>query len=332
MLSSHDAKTRLNLTDGDAPIMKGKKGDFDTYYNPQIGCSEDQTVTYTKVVTDGNDKAQLIPALKGIQANTGQAIEIALADADYGTFDSFQYMDQQAICGYVPYRDMNATFEDKPFHSVHFHYDAKSDVYLCPAKHVLEFKSIKNDKRQNKQYRQYKTKACKNCPFKEQCCPSKRSPYRTISREVRQDLRDQMKQRLNSEEGQKKYRRRLHPVEAIFGHLKYNLGYTRFLLRGLEKVNAEFTLMCLAYNLCKLAKQLLFCLFSLKSAMSWRLRWQNRLFNPIFQRTCSQRLINNLNVFTYNYLSSCVLSSHSRSPCSATPRLFNAAWRKKTPS
>ena len=67
-----------------------------------------------------------------------------------------------------------------------------------------------------------------------------------------------------SEEGKKIYLRRLHPIEAIFGHFKYNLGYTRFLLRGLEKVKAEFSLMCLTYNLGKLIKHLLLLRFSLR--------------------------------------------------------------------
>jgi len=270
ILTADNSIKALNLTDPDAPIMKGKKGYFDTNYNIQVGCSEDQVITYNDVVTDGNDKAQLIPALEGIQANTGQEIEIALADADFGTFDSLEYMHCHNICGYVPYRNMNATFEDQPFHSTHFEYDEERDVYICPAEQVLEFKSIKKEKRRNQQYRQYRTKACKACPFQKECCSSKRSPYRTILREVRQGLRDEMKKRLNSEEGKKMYLRRLHPIEAIFGHFKYNLGYTRFLLRGLEKVKAEFNLMCLAYNLKKLAKHLLCQLLWLKSAIFWR--------------------------------------------------------------
>jgi hypothetical protein len=284
ILDNDTSIEKLNLTDAEGPIMKGKKGNFDTNYNVQAACSEGrQIITYCDVTIDGNDKSQLVPALDGVKENTGQKVKIALADADYGTFDSFEYMDENGICGYVPYRDMNATFEGQPFHSAHFAYDAQADVYICPAKHALEFKSISNDKRRNKQYRQYRTKACKGCPFQKQCVTSKRSLYRTISREVRQELRDQMKQRLNSEEGKKMYARRLHPIEAIFGHLKYNLGYTRFLLRGLEKVKAEFTLMCLAYNLRKLAKAA--ACFWLTAAIFGASRPQNGLLYPVFQRT-----------------------------------------------
>jgi transposase len=98
-MKTDESRKTMNLTDPDAPIMKGKKGNFDTNYNIQVACSEDQIISYNNVVLDGNDKAQLIPALQGIQANTGQQVQVVLADADFGTFESFEYMDTNDICG-----------------------------------------------------------------------------------------------------------------------------------------------------------------------------------------------------------------------------------------
>lgn len=74
-LSNEDSKTSINLTDPDSPMMKGKKGEFDTYYNVQAACGEDQIITYCDVVLNGNDKTQLIPALQGIAQNTGKSIK-----------------------------------------------------------------------------------------------------------------------------------------------------------------------------------------------------------------------------------------------------------------
>ena len=73
------------------------------------------------------DKSQLVPSLQGIINNTDKRIKIVLADADYGTYDSLEYMAQHNMVGYVPYRDMNTTFEDQPFHVVHFLYDQELD-------------------------------------------------------------------------------------------------------------------------------------------------------------------------------------------------------------
>ena len=43
----------------------------------------------------------------------------------------------------------------------------------------------------------------------------------------------------------------MYTVEPIFGHFKKNLGYKDFLLRSLQRVRGEFTLMCIGYNLMK---------------------------------------------------------------------------------
>ena len=59
-----------------------------------------------------------------------------------------------------------------------------------------------------------------------------------------------MKQRTGTERGRKKYRLRQQTVEPVFGIIKEVMGFRRFLLRGLEKVQGEWELMCLAYN-CK---------------------------------------------------------------------------------
>lgn len=282
-LSADESINCLNLTDPDSLIMKGKKGDFDTNYNVQAACSEDQIITFCDVVLDGNDKAQLVPALKGIAQNTGKSIEKALADADYGTFDSFEYMDQNQIEGYVPYRDMNTTYEDQPFHTAHFVYDKISDIYSCPAGKSLELYRTSENKKRRQHFKHYRTDACKLCPFKSQCC-KKGTARRVIKRETRQDLRDQMKQRLNTSQGQKVYRKRLHPIESFFGHLKYNLHYSHFLMRGLKKVNAEFRLMCITHNLRKLITNLFYFLTTTHTIKA--LSSQNRKkigFSPICQ-------------------------------------------------
>jgi hypothetical protein len=38
-------------------------------------------------------------------------------------------------------------------------------------------------------------------------------------------------------------------VEPVFGQTKEARGLRRFLLRGLEKVNGEWSLMCIGHNL-----------------------------------------------------------------------------------
>jgi IS5 family transposase len=50
-----------------------------------------------------------------------------------------------------------------------------------------------------------------------------------------------------------RYRLRKQSVEPVFGQIKEARGFRRFLLRGLEKVTGEWSLLCTAHNLLKLA-------------------------------------------------------------------------------
>jgi transposase len=61
-----------------------------------------------------------------------------------------------------------------------------------------------------------------------------------------------MKHRLTTAAGKQKYQLRQQTVEPVFGIIKSVLGFRRFLLRGLEKVELEWALVCTAYNLKRL--------------------------------------------------------------------------------
>ena len=61
-----------------------------------------------------------------------------------------------------------------------------------------------------------------------------------------------MAEKLKTEEGRKKYRRRASTVEPVFGIIKAALGLRPLLLRGLKKVSGEWNLVCVAYNLKRL--------------------------------------------------------------------------------
>lgn len=59
-----------------------------------------------------------------------------------------------------------------------------------------------------------------------------------------------MNKRLKSKEGKEIYKKRKQTVEPVFGIIKEILGFRRFSLRGEEEeTNAEWSLVCTAYNL-----------------------------------------------------------------------------------
>lgn len=63
-----------------------------------------------------------------------------------------------------------------------------------------------------------------------------------------------MRHRLKTKERREKYKLRKETVEPVFGIIKAVLGFREFSLRGLDKVNIEWDLVKLSYNVKKLFK------------------------------------------------------------------------------
>ena len=63
-----------------------------------------------------------------------------------------------------------------------------------------------------------------------------------------------MERKLRTKRGQEFYKKRKTIVEPVFGQIKEAMGFRQFLLRGLDKVKAEWDLVCLCHNLKKLHK------------------------------------------------------------------------------
>jgi transposase len=64
---------------------------------------------------------------------------------------------------------------------------------------------------------------------------------------------EKMKHALNTKAGRATYALRKQTVETVFGIIKSVMGFRQFLLRGLENVQTEWTLVCLAWNLKRMA-------------------------------------------------------------------------------
>jgi transposase len=74
-------------------------------------------------------------------------------------------------------------------------------------------------------------------------------PPKKRTKTVKSPILIAMREKVRSDEGQKIYRKRKQSVEPVFGIIKSVLGFDQFLRRGFDAVNAEWNLVCTAYNL-----------------------------------------------------------------------------------
>jgi transposase len=64
-----------------------------------------------------------------------------------------------------------------------------------------------------------------------------------------------MRERLGNEEELNKYRKRAGMVEPVFGIMKEQKHFRRFLLRGIDKVQAEWSFACATFNLWRMFRR-----------------------------------------------------------------------------
>lgn len=131
----------------------------------------------------------------------------------------------------------------------------KLDAFTCPNGQQLSYKTSRRRRSDNgyeSERRVYQCDDCSPCPLKEKCTKAEGNRQIQVSFRLRK-MRAQAKDLLLSEPGSALRKQRSIDVETVFGRIKQDWGFRRFLLRGLEKVKAEWGLLCIAHNLAKLA-------------------------------------------------------------------------------
>jgi hypothetical protein len=99
---------------------------------------------------------------------------------------------------------------------------------------------------------EYACSYCNKCKLRSKCTKSKGNRKIEVSHRSRA-LRNKAREYLESEKGLDLRSKRGVEVESVFGHIKANRGLRRFLLRGIDKVNIEWGLACIAHNMIKVA-------------------------------------------------------------------------------
>ncbi len=254
-----DESKKKNLTDPDAVFMKERTGITRASYNCQLSVDDNQLIVGTDVTTEANDRGELINMIEQTENNIGQETKEIIADSGYSSYDNYEYLDTKGKDAYIPdqyfekVKSKEYEKEENRFHRENFIYDKECDCYICPEGKTLTFykKRISNKGKIKRKQLIYKGTECTKCSVRNLCTKQKE---RTYARELREELQDNMREKLLITQGSKKYKKRLYTVEPPFGHFKYNLGYNTFLLRTLKKVRAEFKLMCIGYNLTKICR------------------------------------------------------------------------------
>lgn len=215
-------------------------------YNVQIAVDEKHHLIAAQEVTqDANDEKQLVPMCQATQEMLGPDLPEVVADSGYHSFEQLKECEALGVTTYVPRPKTNSgrsSNGEEIFPKEEFEYDAEDNLYRCPAGE--ELKALRTRVKQGKSLTEYRNRpACRLCKLKEQCTKGK---YRSIERFSGQEAAERVAQRLRQRP--EKMAKRKSPVEHVFGTMRM-WDHDTFLMRGLEKAKAEFSLSSLTYNL-----------------------------------------------------------------------------------
>lgn len=249
-------------TDPGATFMRMKEdhmknGQLKPGYNIQISTNNQLIASYSIHQTT-TDTAALIPHIEQHQKNFNQKPQTVVSDAGYGSEENLRWAEDNNIEAYIKHnqfdRSRNKKISNaKPFAPDKLFYNSDKQFYVCPMGQHMNLAAIRKRKTTTG-YEQtihvYRAKNCQGCPLRGVCHTGKGNRTMEINHNLNR-LKHKADELLLSDQGIRHRKKRPWDVEPVFGNIKANHHFKRFMLRGLEKVDIETGLLALAHNLRK---------------------------------------------------------------------------------
>jgi hypothetical protein len=203
-------------------------------------------------MADFSDKrdAQSLPAIVEQTRETlqieGISVEEVLADTNYSSGESYQFLEANSITAYIP--PLGGYNPEKD----NFTYNKEEDCYICRQGIRLLLKGIgrqHNRKATTKEYRAT-TADCRDCALKEKCCG--KMNYKQVKHSADKPYYDQAYKLLNTRQSKQKMRLRQTTVEPVWGTLLYFRKLKKVYTKGNDLANKQVLMAATAYNLKKL--------------------------------------------------------------------------------
>ena len=286
-IGSRGKEIQSNVTDNESAKMATSHGVLQGYNANAIVDEKKQVVLNAEAFGKGEDGSSMESMLDGAKDKL-EAIgwedpltdKQVSADTDYYSVKNLEACKNHEVDAYVPdpqFRKRDVRFSDagrhrrsvdkrhekykskKRYFSVEdFKLDDRTGKLICPAGHGLYVKNRNFTTADGYKAIAYQApkRACIDCQLRPKCL---RNPN-TVSRQVHVfygkrpgSITDQMKEKIDTEEGRRIYSKRLGIVEPVFGNIRTCKRMDKFTLRGNMKVNIQWMLYCLVHNIEKIA-------------------------------------------------------------------------------
>ena len=235
--------SEISTVDPDARLMSGNNFGMDMAYNVQASVDgKAHLVSAFDVTQNPTDHGQLSNMTQKTQEALRKKELMVLGDKGYYCGDDIE---KTELLGAIPVvaRQLKPGEKDGGRYSLDkFVYDNDKDEYICPEGKRLQAHS----KPETIDRKFFNKEACRDCPARGECLNDD-DEYRRIVRRPQNDALDRADERFL--EHKHIYKLRQQIVEHVFGTVKRTMNGGYFLLRGIENVKAEASLLFLGYNI-----------------------------------------------------------------------------------
>ena len=281
-----NGRNSYSKTDLEATFFRMKDQRLLPAYNVLLG-TENQFIINYSVHQNAGESGLFVAHMEKLKGLIDNLPERAVGDSAYGSLENYDYLEENSIENYLKYntfyKECSKNYIKNPFNKDNFTYCFTEDYYICPNQKKLTFKEEKqyiSDNGYESEIRIYQCEDCSSCPYADKCKKGKSNRSIQINRALERH-KYYAKSNLISEEGINLRKRRNVDVETVFGQIKHNMGYRRFILRGLEKVNLEMGILAIGHNLQKMFKE------KLQEAIANAVQMKDEIKNKISRKRFS---------------------------------------------
>lgn len=254
-------------TDPDATFMRMKEdhmknGQLKPGYNLQIGVSGEY-IAGLGLFPNPTDTTTLIPFLERMKAGSNRSFHDIVADMGYASEENYTYLENNGQNAYIKPSDHEVKrtrkFRNNIFHKDNMPYDEENDRFTCPnSKHLIHShdRDIKTDNGYIVKKSYYVCESCAGCPFREKCFKGQYEDRKIELSKIMRRQKEEAEKRISSAKGILLRVNRSIQVEGVFGVLKQDYGFRRFLTRGKKNNETRLFILAMAFNIQKLCSRI----------------------------------------------------------------------------
>jgi len=248
---------RVHHREPEARLMKNRRN-VDLSYNAQAVADRDNgIIVAAEVVNEGSDNGELVPMLDLVRENVGATAQENLADGGYFSGSQIGLSEERRyeVLMSPPSSETAPSQSSKTgvYHTREFTYDEARDCCVCPHGDELPYLTTKVRGKNKNGFRVYRCRKHRSCPYRSKCTTSKQG--REVEISVNHAAIERQRVKREDPANMQLLSQRKAIIEPVFAWIKRHLGFTRWTVYGLERVRAQWSLICATINLTKIYKR-----------------------------------------------------------------------------